>query len=165
MEYDSIDIDGPFIAIGGLKEKIVEHKNLRSATDIDLLITNAQTGEGEQVFLFHFHFWVLWVEGFFVLKVFPYLLQVVSFMLSASEVLQCAIVVSFWLCKECMLWHGRVSVISKPDVCVHVCVCVVASGVTIEYTDDSFLVPKNTSVIIKRVPASGPKPILRVDEQ
>ncbi|CAM6015692.1 unnamed protein product [Sphagnum balticum] len=74
MEYDSIDIDGPFIAIGGLKEKIVEHKNLRSATDIDLLITNAQTGE--------------------------------------------------------------------------------------EYTDDSFLVPKNTSVIIKRVPASGPKPIL-----
>jgi hypothetical protein len=46
-----------------------------------------------------------------------------------------------------------------------VCVCVVASGVTIEYTDDSFLVPKNTSVIIKRVPASGPKPILRVDEQ
>ncbi|CAK9868223.1 unnamed protein product [Sphagnum jensenii] len=79
MEYDSIDIDGPFIAIGGLKEKIVEHKNLRSATDIDLLITNAQTGE--------------------------------------------------------------------------------------EYTDDSFLVPKNTSVIIKRVPASGPKPILRVDEQ
>ncbi|CAK9212093.1 unnamed protein product [Sphagnum troendelagicum] len=74
MEYDSIDIDGPFIAIGGLKEKIVEHKNLRSATDIDLLITNAQTGE--------------------------------------------------------------------------------------EYTDDSFLVLKNTSVIIKRVPASGPKPIL-----
>jgi hypothetical protein len=60
----------------------------------------------------------LWVEGFFALKVFPYLLQVASFMLSASEVLQCAIVVSFWLCKECMLWHGRVSVISKPDVCV-----------------------------------------------
>ncbi len=56
MEYDSIDIDGPFIAIGGLKEKIVEHKNLRSATDIDLLITNAQTGEGEQVFSFSFLF-------------------------------------------------------------------------------------------------------------
>jgi hypothetical protein len=65
----------------------------------------------------------LWVEGFFVLKVFPYLLQVVSFMLSASKFLQCAIVVSFWLYKECMLWHGRVSVISKPGVCVSVCMC------------------------------------------
>jgi len=46
VEYDSIDIDGPFISIGSLKEKIVEHKNLGRATDFDLLITNAQTAEG-----------------------------------------------------------------------------------------------------------------------
>ncbi|KAG0624772.1 hypothetical protein M758_2G002700 [Ceratodon purpureus] len=79
VEYDSIDIDGPFISIGSLKEKIVEHKNLGRATDFDLLITNAQTAE--------------------------------------------------------------------------------------EYMDDSFLLPKNTSVIIKRVPASRSKPVLRVEDQ
>nr|XP_024377086.1 E3 ubiquitin ligase PARAQUAT TOLERANCE 3-like isoform X3 [Physcomitrium patens] len=79
VEYDSIDIDGPFISIGSLKEKIVEHKNLGRATDFDLLITNAQTAE--------------------------------------------------------------------------------------EYSDESFLLPKNTSVIIKRVPASRSKPVLRVEEQ
>ncbi|XP_024400814.1 E3 ubiquitin ligase PARAQUAT TOLERANCE 3 [Physcomitrium patens] len=79
VEYDSIDIDGPFISIGSLKEKIVEHKNLGMATDFDLLITNAQTAE--------------------------------------------------------------------------------------EYSEDSFLLPKNTSVIIKRVPASRLKPVVRVQEQ
>lgn len=50
VEYDSIDIDGPFISIGSLKEKIVEHKNLGRATDFDLLITNAQTAEGNHTF-------------------------------------------------------------------------------------------------------------------
>lgn len=34
-----------------------------------------------------------------------------------------------------------------------------------DYADDSALVPKNTSVIIKRVPATRAKPILRVDDQ
>lgn len=52
VEYDSIDIDGPFISIGSLKEKIVEHKNLGRATDFDLLITNAQTAEGKSFPLF-----------------------------------------------------------------------------------------------------------------
>lgn len=49
VEYDSIDIEGPFISIGALKEKIVEHKNLTRATDFDLLITNAQTSEGKRL--------------------------------------------------------------------------------------------------------------------
>ncbi|CAM6098735.1 unnamed protein product [Calypogeia fissa] len=79
VEYDSVNIEGHFVSVINLKDKIIEAKNLGKGTDFDLLITNAQTGE--------------------------------------------------------------------------------------EYTDDAFLVPKNTSVIIKRVPATRAKPILRVDDQ
>ncbi|KAL2642125.1 hypothetical protein R1flu_009712 [Riccia fluitans] len=79
VEYDSVNIDGHFISVAALKEKIIEAKNLGKGTDFDLLITNAQTGE--------------------------------------------------------------------------------------EYSDDAFLVPKNTSVIIKRVAATRAKPVLRVDDQ
>ncbi|BFI08027.1 E3 ubiquitin-protein ligase RBBP6 [Marchantia polymorpha subsp. ruderalis] len=79
VEYDSVNIEGHFISVASLKDKIIEAKNLGKGTDFDLLITNAQTGE--------------------------------------------------------------------------------------EYSDDAFLVPKNTSVIIKRVPATRAKPVLRVDDQ
>ncbi|KAG6551945.1 hypothetical protein Mapa_006562 [Marchantia paleacea] len=79
VEYDSVNIEGHFISVANLKDKIIVAKNLGKGTDFDLLITNAQTGE--------------------------------------------------------------------------------------EYSDDAFLVPKNTSVIIKRVPATRTKPVLRVDDQ
>lgn len=59
VEYDSIDIEGPFISIASLKEKIVEHKNLGRATDFDLLITNAQTSEGKILNLYQNFFIVL----------------------------------------------------------------------------------------------------------
>ncbi|KAL2518151.1 DWNN domain [Abeliophyllum distichum] len=44
-DYDSVAIDGHFISVGHLKEKIFESKHLGKGTDFDLLITNAQTNE------------------------------------------------------------------------------------------------------------------------
>ncbi|TQE05443.1 hypothetical protein C1H46_008945 [Malus baccata] len=44
-DYDSIPMDGPFIAVGILKEKIYESKHLGRGTDYDLVVTNAQTNE------------------------------------------------------------------------------------------------------------------------
>lgn len=45
-DYDSIPMDGPFISVGTLKEKIFESKHLGRGTDFDLVVTNAQTNEG-----------------------------------------------------------------------------------------------------------------------
>ena len=45
-DYDSIAMDGPFISVGTLKEKIFESKHLGRGTDFDLVVTNAQTNEG-----------------------------------------------------------------------------------------------------------------------
>lgn len=45
-DYDSIAMDGPFISVGTLKEKIFESKHLGRGTDFDLLVTNAQSNEG-----------------------------------------------------------------------------------------------------------------------
>ncbi|KAF2313107.1 hypothetical protein GH714_009294 [Hevea brasiliensis] len=38
-------MDGPFISVGTLKEKIFESKHLGRGTDFDLVVTNAQTNE------------------------------------------------------------------------------------------------------------------------
>jgi len=45
-DYDSVAIDGHFISVANLKEKIFESKHLGRGTDFDLLVTNAQTNEG-----------------------------------------------------------------------------------------------------------------------
>lgn len=45
-DYDSIPIDGHFITVGNLKEKIFESKHLGRGTDFDLVVTNAQSNEG-----------------------------------------------------------------------------------------------------------------------
>lgn len=45
-DYDSISMDGPFISVGTLKEKIFETKHRGRGTDFDLVVTNAQTNEG-----------------------------------------------------------------------------------------------------------------------
>lgn len=45
-DYDSISIDGHFITVASLKEKIYESKQLGRGTDYDLVVTNAQTNEG-----------------------------------------------------------------------------------------------------------------------
>ena len=45
-DYDSISIDGHFITVASLKEKIFENKHLGKGTDFDLVVTNAQTNEG-----------------------------------------------------------------------------------------------------------------------
>ena len=45
-DYDSIPIDGHFISVANLKEKIFESKHLGRGTDFDLVVTNAQTNEG-----------------------------------------------------------------------------------------------------------------------
>ncbi|XP_039036281.1 E3 ubiquitin ligase PARAQUAT TOLERANCE 3-like isoform X1 [Hibiscus syriacus] len=44
-DFDSISMDGPFISVGTLKEKIFESKHLGKGTDFDLVVTNAQTNE------------------------------------------------------------------------------------------------------------------------
>ncbi|XP_022718931.1 E3 ubiquitin ligase PQT3-like isoform X2 [Durio zibethinus] len=44
-DFDSISMDGPFISVGTLKEKIFESKHLGRGTDFDLIVTNAQTNE------------------------------------------------------------------------------------------------------------------------
>jgi len=45
-DYDTISMDGPFITVGLLKEKIYETKHLGSGKDLDIVISNAQTNEG-----------------------------------------------------------------------------------------------------------------------
>ncbi|AEE83885.1 DWNN domain, a CCHC-type zinc finger [Arabidopsis thaliana] len=44
-DYDTISMDGPFITVGLLKEKIYETKHLGSGKDLDIVISNAQTNE------------------------------------------------------------------------------------------------------------------------
>lgn len=44
-DYDSISIEGHFISVGNLKEKVVEKKNLARGSDFDLVISNAETNE------------------------------------------------------------------------------------------------------------------------
>ncbi|XP_077233023.1 E3 ubiquitin ligase PQT3-like isoform X2 [Tasmannia lanceolata] len=44
-DYDSVPIDGHFISVANLKEKIFESKHLGSGTDFDLMVSNAQTNE------------------------------------------------------------------------------------------------------------------------
>ncbi|VFQ63724.1 unnamed protein product [Cuscuta campestris] len=44
-DFDSVPIDGHFISVLNLKEKIFESKHLGRGTDFDLVVTNAQTNE------------------------------------------------------------------------------------------------------------------------
>ncbi|KAG9452001.1 hypothetical protein H6P81_004905 [Aristolochia fimbriata] len=44
-DYDSVPIDGHFISVATLKEKIFESKHLGRGTDFDLMVSNAQTNE------------------------------------------------------------------------------------------------------------------------
>ncbi|XP_020573692.1 E3 ubiquitin ligase PARAQUAT TOLERANCE 3-like [Phalaenopsis equestris] len=44
-DYDSISIEGQFISVSNLKERIFESKHLGRGTDFDLMVSNAQTDE------------------------------------------------------------------------------------------------------------------------
>ncbi|KFK32178.1 hypothetical protein AALP_AA6G207800 [Arabis alpina] len=44
-DYDTISMDGAFISVGFLKEKIYETKHLGSGKDLDIVISNAQTNQ------------------------------------------------------------------------------------------------------------------------
>ncbi|XP_038987742.1 E3 ubiquitin ligase PQT3-like [Phoenix dactylifera] len=44
-DYDSILIEGQFISVANLKERIFEFKHLGRGTDFDLMVSNAQTNE------------------------------------------------------------------------------------------------------------------------
>ncbi|KAK8947636.1 hypothetical protein KSP40_PGU005312 [Platanthera guangdongensis] len=44
-DYDSIPIEGQFISVANLKERIFESKHLGRGTDFDLLVSNAQSNE------------------------------------------------------------------------------------------------------------------------
>jgi E3 ubiquitin-protein ligase RBBP6 len=39
-------MDGPFISVGILKDKIFETKHLGTGKDLDIVVSNAQTNEG-----------------------------------------------------------------------------------------------------------------------
>jgi DWNN domain len=45
-EFHSLPIEGQFITIGNLKERVFELKHLGRGNDFDLVISNAQTNEG-----------------------------------------------------------------------------------------------------------------------
>ena len=45
-DFDSIPIEGQFISVANLKERIFESKHLGRGTDFDLMISNAQIDEG-----------------------------------------------------------------------------------------------------------------------
>ena len=49
IDYDTITFDGLHISVADLKKAIVHQKKLGKATDFDLLITNAQTNEGNDL--------------------------------------------------------------------------------------------------------------------
>ncbi len=51
IDYDTITFDGLHISVQDLKKAIVQQKRLGKATDFDLMITNAQTNEGETLLL------------------------------------------------------------------------------------------------------------------
>ncbi|XP_010917745.1 E3 ubiquitin ligase PQT3-like [Elaeis guineensis] len=44
-DYDSIPIEGQFVSVANLKERIFESKHLGRGTDFDLMVSNAQTNE------------------------------------------------------------------------------------------------------------------------
>jgi len=54
-DYDTITFSGSHISVGDLKRGILQKQKLGKATDIDLNITNAQTGEGLLSSLRHHH--------------------------------------------------------------------------------------------------------------
>lgn len=93
IDYDTITFDGLHISVSDLKKSIVQQKRLGKATDFDLMITNAQTNEGETLFLVGVVFGFNWNNVFFL--------------------------------------HFPV------------------------YTDESALIPKNTSLIVACVPIAG----------
>ena len=45
-DYDSVTFDGLALPLGDLKLQIVQQKKLGKVTDFDLVVTNAQTNEG-----------------------------------------------------------------------------------------------------------------------
>lgn len=45
-EFNSLPIVGQFISVGNLKERIFNLKHLGRGTDVDLIVSNAQTNEG-----------------------------------------------------------------------------------------------------------------------
>lgn len=57
-DYDTISMDGPFITVGLLKEKIYETKHLGSGKDLDIVISNAQTNQGLSSDLNPYYIWV-----------------------------------------------------------------------------------------------------------
>lgn len=46
-EFDTITFESTFIRVGDLKREIVRKKNLDKGLDFELVLTNAQTQEGE----------------------------------------------------------------------------------------------------------------------
>lgn len=45
-DYDSIAIDGHFITVSNLKQRIYVKNHMQKGRDFDLIVTNAQTNQG-----------------------------------------------------------------------------------------------------------------------
>jgi hypothetical protein len=52
LEYDTVTFDGLHISIADLKTAITQQKRIGKTSDFDLQITNAQTKEGKQSYIF-----------------------------------------------------------------------------------------------------------------
>ena len=50
-DYDSVTFDGLALPLGDLKLQIVQQKKLGKVTDFDLVVTNAQTNEGNYTWM------------------------------------------------------------------------------------------------------------------
>ncbi|KAL0324549.1 UNVERIFIED_CONTAM: E3 ubiquitin ligase PQT3-like [Sesamum calycinum] len=139
-DYDSVAIDGHFISVGHLKEKIFELKHLGRGTDFDLVVTNAQTNEGSRG---------LALGCCLALILMGILLTVcVALLMSNDEKL--AVVnqrnLMFFSLVAFIWWFPGFILFSL--------------SVISEYLDEGMLIPKNTSVLIRRVPGRPRKPIV-----
>ncbi len=100
--FDVIAFEGNVLSVSDLKRHIAREKKLGKSEDFDLMITNAQTGEGKRA----------------------------PPQLTHPSVDPVSYVVGFWFFLCCVLF-------------------VLAA----DYRDEGFLISKNTSVVVRRVPA------------
>jgi E3 ubiquitin-protein ligase RBBP6 len=52
LEYDTVTFDGLHISVRDLKKAILHQKRIGKNTDFDLQVTNAQTKEGEDTYVY-----------------------------------------------------------------------------------------------------------------
>ncbi|KAL2237940.1 UNVERIFIED_CONTAM: E3 ubiquitin ligase PQT3-like protein [Sesamum indicum] len=139
-DYDSVAIDGHFISVGHLKEKIFELKHLGRGTDFDLVVTNAQTNEGGRGLAL----------GCCLALILMGILLTICVVLLMSNDEKLAV-----LNQRNLMFFSLVAFIWWSPGFILFSLSVIS-----EYLDEGMLIPKNTSVLIRRVPGRPRKPIV-----